>query len=147
MVSWVPPIMLAIEPTIIIIVWAYSPISFKCMSFWYPILELHQITNLSNIGLWLRKVTKLGTSTANCWGGNNLINFFVSCLNVTKNEWHHIQLHIQEQRVYQISSWFFRLYKHKIKILCLWVDWLHPITNSSRWDDSPLPWLVLLSSH
>ena len=45
-----PPIMLAIEPRMSIIFWARSPISFKHMSFRYPLLESHLTTLHSYVG-------------------------------------------------------------------------------------------------
>jgi len=59
------PVMLTIEiePRMVIIFWACSPISSKHMSFWNPFLEPHLITYHSTKGVQLRSVIELGTST------------------------------------------------------------------------------------
>ena len=63
MVMYTLPIMLTIEPRMVTIFWACSPISFRHKSFWSLFLEPHLTTYPSNIGVWLRYVTKFGIST------------------------------------------------------------------------------------
>ena len=65
MVIYAPSIMVTINSRMIIILCTHSPISFKhMMPFWYPLLEPRLTTYHSNIGVWLREVTELGTSTS-----------------------------------------------------------------------------------
>ena len=58
-----PSIMLTIEPRAVIVFWARSPVSLKHKPFWYPFSEPHQTIYHSNIGVRLRIVTGLETST------------------------------------------------------------------------------------
>ena len=59
-----PPVMLTMEPGLIIIFWAHNPTSSKYISpFWYLFLESHQITYHSNVGVLIRKVTNKGSFT------------------------------------------------------------------------------------
>ena len=59
-----PPVMLTMEPRLIIIFWAHNPTSSKYISpFWYLFLESHQITYHSNVGVLIRKVTNKGSFT------------------------------------------------------------------------------------
>lgn len=55
--------MLPIEPEMVIMFWACISISYKHMSFWYPVLEPHQTTFHSNIVVQLGSVTEIGLST------------------------------------------------------------------------------------
>ena len=55
--------MLIVEPRIVIIFWAHTPITFKHMPFWYPFWESHQITYHSNTCVTIKKITKLGFFT------------------------------------------------------------------------------------
>jgi hypothetical protein len=57
------PIMLTIELRIVTIFWARYSISSKHVSFWDMILEPHQDTYHSNIGLWFRQLIELRMST------------------------------------------------------------------------------------
>ena len=57
----------------VIIYWERGPISFKHMSLWYSFLESHLVTpQHSNIGVWLRCVTKLGSPCNLHFHYNNL---------------------------------------------------------------------------
>ena len=47
--------MLIIEPKMVIIFLAHSPLSFKHVSFWYSFLEPHQTTYHSNIDIRIIK--------------------------------------------------------------------------------------------
>ena len=57
------PTMLTIEPRMVVIFQACSPISFKRMSLWYPFLEAHLTTYHSTIGVLIRNVFELGLSS------------------------------------------------------------------------------------
>jgi hypothetical protein len=48
--------MFTIEPILVTMFKASSPISSKHMFLWYSLLEPHQITNHSNVGVMIRKV-------------------------------------------------------------------------------------------
>ena len=65
-----PPIVLTIEPRMLSIFWARSPISFKHMSFWCPFFLdiLLRSTYHSNTGIHIIAMLRLGTSTIT-WKG------------------------------------------------------------------------------
>ena len=56
-------IMLIFESTMVIIFWAYSPIVFEHVSYWHLLLEPHLTTYHSTIGVQIREVAEICTST------------------------------------------------------------------------------------
>ena len=58
--------MYSIEPRIVNIIWACSPISFKHVLFKCPFLDPHLITHHSSAGVYIIAMLELGTSTLRC---------------------------------------------------------------------------------
>ena len=58
-----PQYLLIIEPKMTSIFWAHRPISFEFVSLWYPFLDPHLTTYVSNTGVQIIAVLELGTST------------------------------------------------------------------------------------
>ena len=82
----VPPIMLkSIEPRMVIITWACGPISIKHRCFRDPFLEPDITTRHSNIGVQLRQVTELGTSTSDRYKNQLIEKAFKIMLRSTLN--------------------------------------------------------------
>ena len=57
---WVP-IVFTIEWGVVIEIWKCSPISFEHVPFWCLLIDPHQTTYQSNIGIWWRKKSPLNT--------------------------------------------------------------------------------------
>ena len=57
------PIMLTIEPILVIMCWERSSIFFEHTSSWYMLVDPHRNTHHSKMDVWLRKIMKTDTST------------------------------------------------------------------------------------
>lgn len=64
--------MFTVELIMVIILWAHNPISFNYVLCWHLLLEPHESPYHSDVGVWLREVYGLGTSTL-MYGGSYVV--------------------------------------------------------------------------